>query len=101
MAIGIIRSFDKFISNRSDVGICCFFAVVAFVTLVMLQYFKPRPQVKIYRPVYQVTAYDKVCKCDIKYPTDTLVYSDGFAYFKSNGDHKIIDIKLIKDICYK
>lgn len=91
----------KFLYSGSDWRIIWFFAMIASVALVILKYKQAEQPGVARKQLTEVTVYEKSCKCNIKYITDTLIIAENFAYFESDGNPKIIDTSLIKNICYK
>ena len=55
---------------------------------------------RIERDIYEITVEDHLCKCNIKYYSDT-INVDKLVYFKSNDIEYEIDSSLVKNICIK
>lgn len=56
--------------------------------------------VRIEKDLYEITVEDHICKCNIKYYSDT-INMDKLVYFKSEGIEYEIDSSLVRNICIK
>lgn len=56
--------------------------------------------VRIEKDLYEITVEDHICKCNVKYYSDT-INMDKLVYFKSEGIEYEIDSSLVKNICIK